>query len=58
MIIKTKTIVAELCECGRLYKDRRDSNGKMICSACHTGLNLDQLKMLWSPPKQKVKDSK
>lgn len=40
----------EMCECGRLYKDRVDQNGKMICSACITGLSIDDLKMLWSTP--------
>lgn len=50
MVIKTTTIVAEMCECGRLYKDRRDKTGKMMCSACHSGLSVEDLKKLWSHP--------
>lgn len=49
-MIKTTTITPEMCECGRLYKDRRDEKGKMMCSACYTGLNVDDLKKLWGNP--------
>jgi len=50
MVIETKTVVPELCECGRLYKDRRDKQGKMMCSACYTGFSVDDLKKLWGTP--------
>lgn len=50
MMIKTTTHYAEICECGRLYKDRRDEHGKMMCSACYTGLEIEDLKKLWSTP--------
>lgn len=50
MSIKTTLVVAEMCECGRLYKDRRDKNGKMVCSACYTGLSLKNIKKLWGIP--------
>lgn len=40
-------IAPEMCECGRLYKDRRDKDGKMMCSACYTGLSVEDLKNLW-----------
>ena len=50
MRIETKTVVAEMCECGRLYKDRISHLGKMICSACYTGLSVDDLKKLWGNP--------
>lgn len=49
-MIKTTTIVPEMCECGRLYKDRRDKDGKMMCSACYTELSVEELKLLWSTP--------
>lgn len=50
-MIETKTIVPEMCECGRLYKDRRDLlSGKTMCSACYTGLGIEQLKILWGTP--------
>ncbi len=51
-MIETTTITPEMCECGRLYKDRRDKDGKMICSACYTGLELEDLKKLWGTPKK------
>lgn len=50
MIIKTTTVTPEMCECGRLYKDRRNEDGKMICSACYTGLSVEDLKKLWGAP--------
>ena len=50
MEIKTITVVPEMCECGRLYKDRRDENGKMMCSACYTGCSIEDLKKLWGTP--------
>ena len=40
----------EMCECGRLYKDRVDENGKMMCSACYTGYSVEDLKKLWGTP--------
>lgn len=49
-MIKTTTIVPEMCECGRLYKDRRDETGKTMCSACYTGFSVDKLKKLWETP--------
>jgi uncharacterized Fe-S center protein len=48
--IKTSTYSPEMCECGRLYKDRRDENGKMMCSACYNQCDVDTLKKLWSTP--------
>jgi hypothetical protein len=56
MEIKTTTICPEMCECGRLYKDRRDENGKMICSACFCDCDLDTLKMLSEPPIKRISD--
>lgn len=50
MEIKVTTTVPEMCECGRLYKDRRDENGKMMCSACYTRLSVEALKTLWGTP--------
>lgn len=50
MVIETKTVIPEMCECGRLYKDRVSHLGKMMCSACYTGLSVDELKKLWSAP--------
>lgn len=50
MKIKLTTIVPEMCECERLYKDRRDKDGKMMCSACYTGSSIEDLKKLWEPP--------
>lgn len=49
-IIDTKFILPEKCECGRLFKDRIDKNGKAICALCHTGLSIDDLKKLWGSP--------
>ena len=51
-VMEHKTIVPEMCECGRMYKDRRDKDGKMMCSACYTGLDVDCLKKLWSAPEE------
>jgi len=48
--VEIKIQTPELCECGRLYKDRRDGEGKLMCSACYTGLSLEDLKKLWSHP--------
>jgi len=42
----------KLCECGRLYKDRKDASGKMICSACICDCSVEDLKNLWSTPEQ------
>lgn len=50
IIMEIKNITPEMCECGRLYKDRRDKDGKMMCSACYTGLEVDDLKKLWGTP--------
>ena len=50
MDIKVITSVPKMCECGRLYKDRRDKEGKMMCSACYTGLSIEDLKKLWGSP--------
>ena len=50
MNIKVITCVPEMCECGRLYKDRRDKDGKTMCSACYTGLSVEDLKILWGTP--------
>ncbi len=44
--INTTIIVPEMCECGRLYKDRRDENGKMMCSACYCNCDVETLKNL------------
>lgn len=48
--VKSKVIIAEMCECGRLYKDRRDEHGKTMCSACFSGLSVEELKLLWGMP--------
>lgn len=48
--INYTTHTAQLCECGRLYKDSIDQNGKMICSACYTGFSVETLKNLWGTP--------
>ncbi len=48
--METRVNTPELCECGRLYKDRRDEKGKMMCSACYTGLSVEDLKKLWGHP--------
>lgn len=48
--IKIKTIVPEMCECGRMYKDRMSHSGKMVCSACYTGMSVEDLKKLWGTP--------
>lgn len=49
-MIKKTPITPELCECGRLYKDQRNEEGKTMCSACYTGLDVESLKKLWSTP--------
>ncbi len=54
MAIKVTTHAPELCECGRLYKDRRDKDGKMMCSACYSGLSVEDLKKLWGTPIPKM----
>lgn len=46
----TKTVTPEMCECGRLYKDRRDANGKMMCSACYSDCDVETLRKLWGIP--------
>ncbi len=43
----TICIYPVLCECGRLYKDRRNEEGKMMCSLCHTGLDMESLRKFW-----------
>lgn len=41
----------EMCDCGRLYKDRLDIvSGETMCSACFTGLSVNELKLLWGYP--------
>ena len=50
MVIKTTTVTLEMCECGRLYKDRRDENGKMMCAACYNNCDVETLQKLWSTP--------
>ncbi len=50
MTIETTTNYPEMCECGRMFIDRRDKDGKMMCAACYTGLSLDDLRKLWSSP--------
>lgn len=45
--VKTITYCAEMCECGRLYKDKRNSEDKMICSACYYDCDIESLKKLW-----------
>lgn len=50
-VVVTNTVITpEMCECGRLYKDRRDQSGKMMCSACYTQCDVETLKILWSTP--------
>lgn len=44
--------IPEICECGRLYKDRISHLGKMMCSACYTDLSVEELKKLWGTPFQ------
>ena len=54
MNIKTNPIFPEMCECGRMYKDRFDKvSGKFMCSACFTGLTEQELKLLWGTPMPK-----
>ncbi len=49
-MIKITTVTPEICECGRLYKDRKDEHGTMMCAACYTGLSVEDLKKLWGTP--------
>jgi hypothetical protein len=42
----TKSVVPEICECGRMYKDRRE-NGKTMCAMCYSGYSLEELRVLW-----------
>ncbi len=44
----SKCVVPEICECGRLYKDRKDETGKMLCSACYTDCSVEDLKKIWT----------
>jgi hypothetical protein len=53
--IETKTIMAEICECGRLYEDQRDQTGKTMCSACYLGCEVEMLKLLWQMPVKRTK---
>lgn len=48
--IEISQISAELCECGRLYKDRIDKDGKKMCSACYCDCDVETLKKLWIVP--------
>ncbi len=48
--IKTISVYPQKCECGRLYKDRRNSEGKTMCSACLNECSVEDLKILWSYP--------
>ncbi len=52
-MIKVTSITPEMCECGRLYKDRISHLGKKMCSACYTGLSVEDLKLLWGHPVKK-----
>jgi hypothetical protein len=47
---QTTVVSAEMCECGRLYKSHRDEAGKLVCPACYTGLESEDLKKLWGKP--------
>jgi len=51
--MKITSVSLELCECGRLYKDRKDDMGKMICSACYNNCSVEDLNRLWSTPIQR-----
>ena len=44
----------KMCDCGRLYCDRRNSEGKMMCSACYANCSVEDLKMLWSTPEKTI----
>jgi len=50
--IKTNKIYAQMCECGRACKDRRDKNGKTMCALCYTGYSVEDLNRLWGAPIQ------
>lgn len=54
MTIETTTNYPKMCDCGRMYIDRRDKNGKKICSLCYTGLSIEDLKKLWSTPVKSI----
>lgn len=47
---KTYYVALELCECERLYIDRISHLGKKMCSACYTGLSIEDIKKLWYTP--------
>jgi len=53
---ESQNITAVMCECGRLYKDRRDKDGKTMCSACYCDCSVETLQILWSMPKMEGKD--
>jgi hypothetical protein len=53
--IKITSISPKMCECGRLYCDRRNSEGKMMCSVCYENCSVEELKMLWSTPENNLK---
>lgn len=57
-LTKINYITPKMCECGRLYKDRRDKDGNMMCSACFTGLDIESLKKLWGTPVFDIKSAK
>lgn len=44
--MKTISIYAQKCEQCRLYKDRRDKDGKMMCAACYKEVSVEELKKL------------
>lgn len=50
MAIKIIQNIPELCECGHLYKDRKNAEGKMICAACYCECDVETLKNLWETP--------
>lgn len=45
--LETTISLPEMCECGRLYKGRRDENGKEICAACFSNCSIEDLKKIW-----------
>lgn len=46
-MVKIIPLYPEMCECGRLYKDRRDKDGKTMCSACYNNCEVDDLARFW-----------
>lgn len=54
MSIKYTTIYPEMCECGRMYKDRRDEKGKMMCAACYNDCEVEDLKKIWLTPLEEL----